>query len=319
MRSHSRVLFPIFVVLGFLLLGIEFTLRRRQPITQEKVVWEFSPEQVDSIRWGVGDSVKVVLLRRDGDWWVVRSGQRFPADPARVQSLLDDFSIVKGVAWAKGDEERYDLADSTALWVEVGLPTPLKVFVGKTGPTFEQSFVRLNGKDEVYLVQGNWKPRFIQSPEAWRRRNLFDAKPSEVVAVRLGDRLEMVHDSMGWTVNGQPADSQKATLWLKRVLGLASFAYLDTLDVDSLGLRRPAYTLEVITPTDTERVYVSDKPVGPNRTYLGALREGDPSHYGVNRTHFETNIWIEPDSLLPTPQDTTLSSESEKEAKVRGS
>ncbi len=306
MRSHSRVLFPIFVVLALVLAGVEFTLRRGKPVTRETVVWEFSPSDVDSLRWGVGDSVNVVLVRRDGGWWVRVDSLLYPADPVRVRTLLDDFSVVKGVAWAQGELERYELDDSTALWVEVGGRSTLRVYVGKAGPTFDQSFVRRSGEDRVYLVRGNWKPRFIQNPTSWRRRKLFDADLEEVVAVRLGDRLEVVRDSLvGWRVNGQPADSQKTVLWLKRVLGLASFAFLDTLSRDSLGLDAPAYTLEVITRVDTQRLWVADRPVGPNRTYLGALREGDPSHYGLNRVHFQNNIWIAPDSLLASEGDTT--------------
>ena len=119
-----------------------------------------------------------------------------------------------------------------------------------------------------------------------------------------------------------PADSQKTVLWLRRLLGLSSFSYLDTLGADTLGLDRPAYVVEVVTARDTERLKVSDHAVGPNRTYLPAVREGDPSIYGVNRTHFESNLWIPPDSLVArdtTGQDTTRQAEEETEGGAHGS
>ncbi len=307
MKRHSRVLFPIAVVLGLLLLGVEFTLRQRNRALEERQVWAFSPAEVDSLRWGKGDSVRVVLVRRDGTWWVRVDSTLYPADVRRVNTLLDDLSSVKGVRWARGDLARYEL-DSTGLVVEIFARPPIRLVVGKTGPTFEQSFVRFADGEDVFLVRGNWKPRFLLNPTAWRRRKLFDATVEEVREVRLGDRLRVVRADTGFVVNGVPADSQKTTLWLRRLLGLSSFSYLDTLALDTLGLDRPAYVVEVITAQDTERLRVSDHPVGPNRTYLPAMREGDPSIYGVNRTHFETNLWIPPDSLMarePTGQDTT--------------
>ncbi len=321
MKRHSRVLFPVAVVLGLLLLGVEFTLRQRNRALEERVVWSFSPAEVDSLRWGKGDSVSVVLVRRDGTWWVRVDSTLYPADANRVNTLLDDLSAVKGVRWAKGDLARYEL-DSTGLVVEVFARTPLRLVVGKTGPTFEQSFVRFADGDEVFLVRGNWKPRFLLNPTAWRRRKLFDATAEEVREVRLGDRLHLVRADTGFVVNGMPADSQKTTLWLRRLLGLSSFSYLDTLGRDTLGLDEPAYVVEVVTARDTERLKVSDRPVGPNRTYLPAVREGDPSIYGVNRTHFESNLWIPPDSLVArdtTGQDTARQAEEETERESHGS
>jgi len=317
MKRHSRVLFPIAVILGILLLGVEFTLRQRSRALEEKVVWSFSPADVDSLRWGKGDSVSVVILRRSGTWWVRVDTTLYPADGNRVNTLLDDLSSVKGVRWAKGDFSRYEL-DSTGLVVEVfSRRMTLRLVVGKTGSTFEQSFVRFADRDEVYLVRGNWKPRFLLNPTAWRRRQLFDATVEEVREVRLGDRLHLVRKDTGFMVNGLPADSQKTTLWLRRLLGLSSFSYLDTLDRDTLGLDEPAYVVEVVTVRDTERLKVSDRPVGPNRTYLPAVREGDPSLYGVNRTHFESNLWILPDSLVV--RDTIRQGEKETERVSHGS
>lgn len=316
MRRHSRVLFPIAVILGLLLLGVEFTLRRTHRALEEKVVWSFSPDEVDSLRWGPGDSVAVSLVRRDGRWWVRVDSLLYPADENRVQTLVEDLSRVKGVVWAKGDLGRYEL-DSTALVVEVFGRNPLRIVVGKAGPTFEQSFVRFADGEEVFLVRGNWKPRFIQNPTAWRRKKLFDATVDAVQRVRLGDRLDLVRADAGFQVNGMPADSQKTTLWLKRLLGLSSFTYLDTLRRDTLGLDAPAYTVEVVTSGDTERLFVSDHAVGPNRTYLPAVREGDPSLYGLNRAHFEGNIWILPDSLVA--RDTTASDTTTEHSGEHGS
>lgn len=297
MKRHSRVLFPLAVVLGIVLVGVEFTLRRSSRALEEKIVWSFSPAEVDSLRWGKGDSIAVVLVRKDGHWWVRVDTILYPADENRVNTLVEDLSQVKGVVWARGDLTRYEL-DSTALTVEVFARMPLRIVVGKTGPTFDQTFVRLADSDDVLLVRGNWKPRFIENPTAWRRKKLFDATVDEVQRVRLGDRLDLVRTAEGFVVNGMPADSQKTILWLKRLLGLSSFTYLDTLNRDTLGLDEPAYRVEVITAQDTERLLVSDHAVGPNRSYLPAVREGDPSLYGVNRPHFEGNIWILPDSLV---------------------
>ncbi len=135
-----------------------------------------SPEwqKVDRLRvfWGKSPEKALIFIRKEREKWEVYgpSPEDFP-HPAKkplLKSLLADLSRLSGEERASGKAfwARFSVTEEEALHL-VGLKGEKEVFhllVGKRGPAWGSCFVRISGKEAIYLVPENLLARF----EIWK-------------------------------------------------------------------------------------------------------------------------------------------------------
>lgn len=139
---------------------------------------------------------ETTVIERASSGWLVSSHGNFPADTSAVSTLLRTLGGLKGgsLVSRKPDRPEFELGPAG---VEVALSESgrelLRFEVGKNDPqSFTQSYARVAGKDEVYLVQGLNRNLFTR-PQGFRDRALASFAPEQVAS------LAVAAADTGWT------------------------------------------------------------------------------------------------------------------------
>jgi Domain of unknown function (DUF4340) len=160
-----------------------------------------------------GDRV-AVTLQRDGKQWRVAERAGWPADTARVETLLGDLASARRIEPKTTQPDRYaklalqPIADRESLGVRLdidGGDAPLRLLLGKPkGDT--QRFVRLDGDAQAWLVD---RPlRAPADPLDWLDTRLVDAPRVQVerveVALDSGQAFTLSHRDDRFRIDGVP-------------------------------------------------------------------------------------------------------------------
>ncbi|MBN2069935.1 MAG: DUF4340 domain-containing protein [Candidatus Krumholzibacteriota bacterium] len=129
----------------------------------------------------------VVLERNDDKWRILPEG--YIADRSLVDRMIEaasGFSITTLVA-ESGNYATYDLEDDQKISLEVysGEEKRLSVEVGKKASTNRHTFVRLEGRSEIYQAKGNIRNVFDQDREKLRDKTVFTVNKDEVVSLKV--------------------------------------------------------------------------------------------------------------------------------------
>ncbi len=177
------------IVLTFLLLsliGIYFynksPKQNAQPSIFTTIVPNFNIDEVDDIKVGIdGDKKDMPLhiIKKQGDFLIEVSGKEdadsgnaersqnslssstffAPCNANKVKKFLSYLRGLKGEERAKGKAhfDTFNLADDTSLLMEAtgGGKTVFSILVGKRGKEWNTSFIRIKGKDSIYIVRKN--------------------------------------------------------------------------------------------------------------------------------------------------------------------
>ena len=105
----------------------------------------------------VENSGNALVLQRSGSDWFCGSQK---LDKAKMDSLVKSISVVKTLNVASRSEsasalERYGLDQAILIEAKLGAKTFQKISVGKESVSGSQAYVKINGKKEIYLAQGN--------------------------------------------------------------------------------------------------------------------------------------------------------------------
>jgi len=131
----------------------------------------------------------ITLNKKDGSWFIMPGD--YPADKEKINRIvkaITGFSINTLISEA-GDYLRYDLTNDKKIAVKVfGTNGPLFSFsVGKHAPTFQHTFVTIEGDNKVYLAQGNFRSDFEQSAEDLRDKRVLNFSQNTLTAISITD------------------------------------------------------------------------------------------------------------------------------------
>jgi hypothetical protein len=208
-----------------------------------------------------------VVLSREGGAWMLIEPLRYKADPAMVAGAVGQAARMTVVALASANPQKQGVfqVDSTA--------TLLKVFekkteraavrIGKAGPAYTQTYVRRDGSDEVYLVDGSLSWTFVKAADAWRDRSIYAAAKDSIRSVRFqyGDTTFVLEraDSL-WRLDGAPIDPTKIQGFLASLSALTADGFVDT------ALTAAAIPSGMLTVDGTQLIFMSHP--APGKYYL---------------------------------------------------
>ncbi len=105
----------------------------------------------------VENSGNTIVLQRNGSDWFCGAQK---LDKAKMDSLVKSISAVKTLNVASRSDsaatlERYGLDQAIQIQAKMGARDFQKILVGKESVSGSQAYVKINGKKEIYLAQGN--------------------------------------------------------------------------------------------------------------------------------------------------------------------
>ena len=203
-----------------------------------------------------GEEPPFTLKKEGGQWIATRGALNIKAAQSGVQALLSNLSLIKTKHIAAKSPDKwaeYQVADTSGTHIQVfddGGKLIEDFIIGKFDfqqapgapqqmPMQQQqpiitSFIRLNGENETYAVEGMQVISMGQGFESYRNKDLIRMKREmEVTAFeyRLEDTLIQFQKSPeGWAANGLPLDSAKVENYLNVLRSLPGSSFADDFD-----------------------------------------------------------------------------------------
>ncbi len=188
------------LLFALLLAGIALWEPGKAPPQSAQTLTRIDPETVQTLHIKAPQGGKVMLRRREESWWV--SGrQELPANPFRVDTLLN---ILASVSHAQYNADEVDTR-------QLGLAPPQarlrfdqqELHIGAVSPINQYRYVRWD--DQIHLLSDSWY-------------HLLQGQRAEYVSLRpfgpavTFQRLELpglvlARGESGWRVNGEPPAS----------------------------------------------------------------------------------------------------------------
>ncbi|MFZ0611359.1 MAG: DUF4340 domain-containing protein [Desulfobacterales bacterium] len=266
------------IVLAVVILALSVYLFTRQTDRTLYDLPQLPPVPAKAVtRIDIAGPAGTLSLDRADDGWTIGE-QKFPADRAKVSKMLDvisDLSLTS-LASESGDDVRYDLTDDKKVAVKAwaGAKPEREFAIGKVGPSFRHTFVKLAGDAKVYQARDNFRNTFAQSVEDLRDKSVFSFAASDVQRIELtkarqtlilvrheapldektgdgkqdadasGDAAAALKAKMVWqTSDGRTADPAKIDQLLAAVSQLEAEKYIP--DQVTTDFKDPIYTLEL--------------------------------------------------------------------------
>jgi hypothetical protein len=235
----------------------------------EKVNWLRIEEGRDETDAKKKQSV-VELAKEDGKW-VLKSGGDFPAKKDKITEFLGKLpGLIAGqpVATSKRFHRKLEVADDkyqrkVAVKVEDGRSYR---FVLGSSPAIKSVHLRLEGKDDVYLVKDLTAWDASATPTDWVESDYFKVKRDNVVALTLVNKNGEIKLSKGadgkWTLEGM---EEGATLKQSEVDSLLSSASSVNLQQPVGREVKPSYELGQEKASARLTVEVEQKPDKPDK------------------------------------------------------
>ena len=256
---RKTVLLAAILVLA-LVYVLQLSLGR--PAGIREFVLETAPDTIE-ITGGQAGTVRLVL---DGDRWVLND-ERYPADAAAVQSMVSAITTVRAPGRVSGNPERGDFGfDSPLTITAFASGKKLRTLhAGKVSANALQTYCRIDGSDDVYLVSGNLRNSFDRTVESLREKTVYalDSAGIERAVFNTPDGgtdwvLERSGNPPVWNFAGSTdiPDAEKTAAWIRSVASLRvqEYASVDTVLPDA-----PQGTLSLTAGGKTVTVTVHEK------------------------------------------------------------
>jgi len=174
-------------------------------------------------------------LTREGDGWRVNG---YEIDTVQVRRFWEDLTDAKAgdlVARNPANHERLGVSDEKAKALTLRWPggDEATLLFGNPGPGWTNSYVRLPGRDEVYLLRGDVRSHVTRGLTQWRNRLIvaLDTALVEWVSVRRdGREYALERDSTGWRMAGDTVSASRVRTLLGELARLQATDFApDTL------------------------------------------------------------------------------------------
>lgn len=149
------------------------------------------------------------------------------------------------------------------------------LYVGKAGPSYQETYVRKPGSDEVYLAKGSLSYLFNRPPSGFRDKTLLSLKPDQISTIQLSGKetdYSIMHQDTLWKVlpaEGEAFVGDQAKIG-RLIAQLGNFRFNDFVtNPDSLNIsfNKPDFVMEIGLADGTDRRLDFVAEGGDSRNY----------------------------------------------------
>lgn len=177
-----------------------------------------------------------VTLVREGGKWMLTAPVRYAADEQAVTSAVGKGTAMRITALVSTNPAKQSIysVDSTAPFVQIYANNNLvaQFRVGKPTTSWTESYVRREGSDEVYAVEGILNTTFVKSVNDWRNKSIFKTEQSTITEVkfRFGDTTFVLtkKDSLNWVIGQDSTINTNVTSFLSSLCTFQTDEFVDS-------------------------------------------------------------------------------------------
>lgn len=231
---------------------------------------------------GAEDTVRL----RAGDGWTVNGHQGAADVEGSLTGALEQAQVGGLVGRNPENHERLGLTRATGrrLTVYSGGTARLSLIVGRRGRAVGQVYVRREGEDEVYTLQGTLVSLVSRGVDDWRDKEIIQADRDLVERIEFiypADSFALARDTSGWHLepSGAAADENIVAGLLSILSGLLATSFVDEPVADTLTWEPPSGRLRLVGPDGMamgELIFLEREEVG-----FYVRRAGSPVVYTI--------------------------------------
>lgn len=242
---------------------------------------------------------EVVLQKTKENWELLLDGNRYTADSSVIGNILKQMNNLKTKQLAGSGEEawiRYEVTDTSAIVVTAtaGKKTLAKIYLGKilyavppgemTPQAQKQSevstYVRAEGSEEVYTVEGMTKMNFNRKASEYRFKKLVNVNKDDMTKITfVYPDMRMVLEKQGrlWVLDGAPTDSFKVSKYTALLSRLSNPDFVDPLpegaspshEMTLEGKNFEPVIIRAYPVSDPETKYIMTSSINPGAFFNG--------------------------------------------------
>ncbi len=252
-KLNVKTLIIILVILAAILVIINMAGDNERSFKSNIV--EVDTSQVTSIHIFVPkNQVQITLTRtgNNGNWTVSSEGHKYNADPNVIKNILAQLNDLKAERIAARNKDKWDkfeVSDSTGIRVILkgGKKQLADLYIGKfsyaqppqsgmQNPYQQQrgkmtSFVRLEGENEVYAVDGFLKMSYQADVNSYRNKLLVNVDKNDISRLVFNypenEQFTVSKNENQWLIDGEGADSASMVKYLNKIHRLTSSNFVD--------------------------------------------------------------------------------------------
>ena len=238
MKPRKIILITVDVIL--LIIGIIQIIAGARSTVKN---FDFS-EQPDKIV--IEKSDENLSIVKDGDKWLINN-EKFEANASSIDSMIEfaqDINALDKVASLSNAASvlKYEFDEANAIKVTMSAgDKQLRTFtLGKDAVTGIQCYATINGTNDIYLIEGDYRNIFDKTSDDLRTKTVYSVDSVDISSVSItpaGDSIWTVSrhgdaEDLVWNITGAniTLDSSKAADWLNSFNSLTTTQWHGTKD-----------------------------------------------------------------------------------------
>lgn len=250
----------LILILLIILLGAYLFLHKENRDTYTLPdIPEIDTEKISGMIITRGEDI-INFDKKEKTWTL--TDKAYPADSYMIENILSVFKNFKLSALVSqdGDPGRYALDEKERIHVSLleGEKPVFEVFIGKTAPSFNHTFVMLAGDGKIYHAAGSFRSNFDNSVQDFRDKKVLSFKQPSI------KRLTIEHDTLAKTLvakeeknekdetvvtwafgNGEPTDGKEVSELLSALSNLECETFMDGNPKDYLTSNSPVFKIHL--------------------------------------------------------------------------
>lgn len=242
-KLNIKILALIFSVLLIVVLLTELADSRKGGRTFREDLVDVDAEKVTllEIKPKVTGGTVIKMYKENDQWMVESDDKKYKADQSAASSLINELNSIKPesvVATNRDRWEQYEVTDSlgTRLKLFEGNQLLADLIIGKfsfSQPRKMTSYVRVEGDEEVYGVNGMLGMSFNRDIDSFRDKTVVNSNSSDwsrlTFSYNADSSFTLEKAAEGWVINGQAADSVSVADYFNSIRNLNNGSFADIL------------------------------------------------------------------------------------------
>lgn len=290
------------VVILVVLLLVYWMVESEKPVvsTDQQFI---SADSASITKLVIHSATNDVTLDKQGGVWMVEGDKPYPANERTLGLALSKFAQMSKKALISERPEKFtDMEVDDSLGVKVTVyvgDKPTTIYIGKAGPTFQTSYVRLDGSNEIWEVAGNHRSSFDKKREDWRDKtiNHYEMTDFQKFTLNYPDHsftLEQL-DTL-WQINTGTqlidGDAKLVERLTRMISRINAVDFADTLAEDTFD--KPDFQI-IADLVSGEKADIKLKKFGDDKFYL--RKAGAVSDYVIYKATAEA-MMKQPDDFI---------------------
>jgi hypothetical protein len=195
---------------------------------------------IDSVavdKVSIKSTVSSIVLEKQGGEWFIVEPSRYKAEMASLTNLVHTIKEleIKSIVSSNPQKQSLFNVDSNGTLVTVfeNVKEKVSFYVGESGSSYAESYVRKKNEQNVLLVNAELNSLFSKSTKEWRDKSILSIPQESIkeLTYQYGDTtFTLTQNNGAWLVGKDSAQSNVVSTVISSLANLKADDFLDTLN-----------------------------------------------------------------------------------------